>query len=474
MHKDTGRAEEAEKAFRTALALQEKLVAENSGVPEYRQHLATSHNSLGAVLLNQGKKGMAETEFRIALGLREELANEFPAVPEYRQVLAHSHNNLGTLLWKMGKSRDGEKALRAALGLQEKLVADHPAVADYREDLGRSQLNLGSLFSESGKPAEAEAAMRAGLALFEKLTAEFPGVPGYRHSFGMGLYSLGVLFTRSAKMADAVTAFRQAAAHLDRLTTDYPAMPQYLLDAAKNHMNLAIALVPLGKTGEAEAPAQAAIKLGEKLAAESLPPPEALVVLGSSYNIAGMLRVMNNKPAESIDWFGKGIAVLTPVVAKDPLFPKARQALFVGHAFRAQSLADLGRHGEALPDWDKAVDLAPPTDRNSIRAVRVKSRIRADKVDEAVAEVAELAKFEGIPAGILYDFAAVYALASAKDKAKTDDYGQRAVALLRQAVQGGFKDVTRLKKDPDLDALRPREDFQMLLTELDKGKHPGP
>jgi hypothetical protein len=43
--------------------------------------------------------------------------------------------------------------------------------------------------------------------------------------------------------------------------------------------------------------------------------------------------------------------------------------------------------------------------------------------------------------------------------------------LLRDAVRKGYRDVVHLKKDTDLDSLRQREDFQMLVVELEgKGK----
>ena len=46
-------------------------------------------------------------------------------------------------------------------------------------------------------------------------------------------------------------------------------------------------------------------------------------------------------------------------------------------------------------------------------------------------------------------------------------YAARAVALLKQAVEKGYKDVAQLKKDADLDALRNRADFKALLNELE-------
>ena len=50
-------------------------------------------------------------------------------------------------------------------------------------------------------------------------------------------------------------------------------------------------------------------------------------------------------------------------------------------------------------------------------------------------------------------------------------YGDAAMKLLRDAVSKGYKDVAHMKKDTDLDPLRPRDDFQKLIAELEgKGK----
>ena len=73
-------------------------------------------------------------------------------------------------------------------------------------------------------------------------------------------------------------------------------------------------------------------------------------------------------------------------------------------------------------------------------------------------------------AGQWYDFACVYAVASAKIADKKQEYADRAMELLRQAVKAGYKDAAHMAKDPDLDPLRDREDFQKLLAELQAGK----
>jgi hypothetical protein len=66
---------------------------------------------------------------------------------------------------------------------------------------------------------------------------------------------------------------------------------------------------------------------------------------------------------------------------------------------------------------------------------------------------------------VVYNSACVYALAHAKTK--HDKHAVRAIELLRQAVGKGYRDVAHLRKDADLDSLRPRDDFRQFIAELE-------
>jgi hypothetical protein len=110
--------------------------------------------------------------------------------------------------------------------------------------------------------------------------------------------------------------------------------------------------------------------------------------------------------------------------------------------------------------------------------------VRAGNHAKAVAEVNSLIAAEEAAAIALYDFACVYALASAavKDAKNPDadaprlagEYAARGVELLRQAVAKGYKDIDHLKKDDDLKALHEREDYKKLLESLDKKEKSNP
>jgi hypothetical protein len=56
---------------------------------------------------------------------------------------------------------------------------------------------------------------------------------------------------------------------------------------------------------------------------------------------------------------------------------------------------------------------------------------------------------------------------SAQEQAERRRIAGQAVAALQRAVSLGYKDGDRLRKDPELELLRPRDDFRKLLEQLE-------
>jgi hypothetical protein len=81
------------------------------------------------------------------------------------------------------------------------------------------------------------------------------------------------------------------------------------------------------------------------------------------------------------------------------------------------------------------------------------------------------------PAGC-YDSACYRAVTAAvlraggkpSEATQADTEADRAMAWLKKAVAAGYKDVTRLNQDKELDSLRDRADFRKLVAELEAGK----
>jgi serine/threonine protein kinase/Flp pilus assembly protein TadD len=468
---DLGKRDEAEAACRQALGIREKLAADFPNVPEYRRELASSHGNLGILLEGMGKRPEAEAACRKALAIQEKLAAEFPSVPLYRQELAKSHSNLAPLLFGLGKRTEAETACRKALAIQEKLAADFPNVPEYRQDLAGSHINLGALLAGMGKRTEAEAAYGRALAVQEKLAADLPDVPEYRQKLAVSHNGLGALLAGVGKRTEAETAYRKALAIREKLVAEFAAVPQYRQDLAITYSNLGILLEDLGKRKEAEAAYRSEQVILEKLAADFPAVPRYRIDLGGSQcNLASLLRE-SNQLEQALPSYAKAIATLEDVLRQAKVDVRAQGLLRDAHWGRAQALDSLERHTEAATHWDKAVELSPITQRASMRLHRATSRVRTGLVDEGIQEAEELAKISH-PV-ILYNATCVLALAAdRKDETgaslSKEECAKRAIALLQQAVDKGYKDAEHMKNDHGLKVLREREDFKKLLAELEK------
>jgi tetratricopeptide (TPR) repeat protein len=364
-------------------------------------------------------------------------------------------------------SDEQKRFLRQVLTYYQELAGEHADDEASRFRTAQAAGRVGLIEYSLGRKAEGEIAFRQALSLYEKLAADFPAVPQYRLELAASHYNLGNLLADLGKREEAQEQYRQALALREKLAADFPAMPQYRQELATSHNNLGLLLAGLGKRPEAEEQYRRALALKEKLAADFPAAPEYQVDLGGAYCNFGNLIRAGGQPGKSLEWFAKAIRVLTAVYDQDRQVVEAKQFLRNSHANRAMAYDALHQYAEAVQDWDRVVEFSPPQEQPSWRARRAASRLQAGQAAEAVAEVAELTKMGTWNAGQWYDFACVYALASGKVADKKQEYADRAMQLLHQAVKAGWKDAAHMKKDTDLDSLRQREDFKKLMQALE-------
>ncbi|MGL4553223.1 MAG: hypothetical protein ACRC33_18820, partial [Gemmataceae bacterium] len=253
---------------------------------------------------------------------------------------------------------------------------------------------------------------------------------------------------------------------------EFPSMPVYRSDLLACRRDFGKVLGYLERTSAAADQFTQAIALGEKLIADH---PAVLPYrheVGLTYHYYADLLLDGPAPADSLAWYDKAVLTLKASYEQDPKVHLTRTALTKAYEHRAQALHQSKRYADALPDWDRCLELCAPEMRAVHRSQRADSQLRSGAVAEAIDEVNELATVESKNPGHWFNFARLYALASVKVPGKQAEYADRAVELLKKAVALGFKAPARLAKDADLAPLRGRDDFKMLLAEL--GRKPPP
>ena len=262
--KDLGLLERAFKPLQQALEIRRRTLGDD------HPDTLVSINSLGMLLMNQGKYDEAEPLIREALeARRRRLGDEHPRT-------LTSINNLGGLLMEQGKFAEAEPLLCEVLENRRRTLGDeHPRTLT-------SINNLGSLLMDQGKYDEAEPLYRETVEASRRtLGDEHPetltsinnlgallmdqgnydeteplyreSLEGQRRTLGdehpntlTSIHNLGVLFKFQGKYDDAGTFYREALEGRRRTLGDEH--PNTLISIN----NLALLLMDQGKYDEAE------------------------------------------------------------------------------------------------------------------------------------------------------------------------------------------------------------------------------
>jgi tetratricopeptide (TPR) repeat protein len=160
--------------------------------------MANTHNWLGNLLKDTGRAKEAEAAYRDALSIQGRLAADFPTITPYRQELSYSYHNLGELLRSTGRAKEAEATYRDALSIQERLVADFPIVPNYKAELANTMNGLAQLFRDRKDSPSARQLLEQARPYIRAALDADPRYTFYRavlrdncQSFGATLLDLG-------------------------------------------------------------------------------------------------------------------------------------------------------------------------------------------------------------------------------------------------------------------------------------------
>ena len=124
---------------------------------------------------------------------------------------------------------------------------------------------------------------------------------------------------------------------------------------------------------------------------------------------------------------------------------------------RALAHARLGHKDEALADLAQ-FQKGDSTESSRLYLAVVVAAELGEGTDQAFEKLEAALQKQPQDAGLHYDAACAYALASQplakKDPTKGRDRAERAIHLLRTAIQNGYADYRHMQQDADLDPLR--------------------
>jgi serine/threonine-protein kinase len=330
------------------------------------------------------------------------------------------------------------EALQLCEGLLKERVND-PAV---RRQTGRVYGSLGDAWRERGSIQKAEEAYDQALALQKKLVEESAGEPAYRNDLIITQSNRAKLLQARQRFAEAEEIYRQIIPLQDQLAAEFPNEPDYLSEAARYRFELGNLLEESRNARQAERFYREALAKVEKLAAKHPDRPDYQAEQGQAATSLALF-LNDSQPDEAHRLLEESLKAHQQA---HRLVPNSKEY----HRRLQDCYHDLE---DFLRQHHKHQELAQLAERQ-----------RQDFADNpqdtfrAAGYLAEAAELVQETRGL-----------TAKQRAKrVDDYGKQAVALLDKALKEGYSNREQLEKDPTLNPLRERPDFQKLLADLDK------
>ena len=235
----TGKADQAEREYRSGIELRREIAERSAGLAEDRLYLARAQVWFAEFLYERVRLEAAREVFRLAGDLLERLVTEFPAEPRYKGFLAACLCGAGGAELSQRNFLKARGLFEQAAVYEDAAVESDPRNMNDRARVLEIQTHLSIAVVQLGNAKDAEPIMRKCIALGEALVADFPLVPLFREMAADCYNNLAtMLLSRGAAGRDeSLRAFKGAETMLVSLTTDYPDVPSYRAKLGKLLIN---------------------------------------------------------------------------------------------------------------------------------------------------------------------------------------------------------------------------------------------
>jgi tetratricopeptide (TPR) repeat protein/tRNA A-37 threonylcarbamoyl transferase component Bud32 len=318
-------------------------------------------------------------------------------------------------------------------------TASRAVRAEGRWRVGNMRYSLGEL-------KEAEKDYDEALSIYQQLAADFPARPDFRQGLAKCFHNRGVLLWHTGRPQEAEKDWNAALSIQKQLAAEFPSRPEFRQDLAWSHNGRGLLLSNTGRLQEAEKDYDQALSIQKQLVGDFPNQPDLRNELaGTCVNLARLHRQHGNWAAAT-RLLLEGRPHHLAALKANPRHPTYRE-------FYRKHLAALTSVHAGLLEQEDAV-----------RTAETCRDLGWDAPEDAYYAACGLSLCVG---GV-----AKHDKLDAKQRqAAAQFYADAAMKLLREAVSKGYKEVRLIKRDPDLDPLRQREDFQKLVAELEgKGK----
>jgi serine/threonine-protein kinase len=395
-----------------------------------------------AALLREPRlEGLRARLLQTALGFYQELQSslEDDAAPGSRLQLSEAYARVGQVTWELGRQEEALATHQRALTLVEQMAAVAPADAEVRSALARCHTRIGFTFRTMARPTEALRAYEQAREIQESLARDHPEIGPYREVLSWTLSNLGLIEQDLGRTAEAIQLHRQALEIHEGLVRDKPRNAPYRNDLGWCWRYLSQAQASAGDLVAALRAAERAVGLYEELIREDRRVEEFRWRLARSLDEIGRIGSLSGRSAYAAEALERAAGIHEALARDNPGFYGVD--IVRNRLYAACQRVAAGRPADATACLRRAEDELK-------QSPQVWARM------------------------LLHDLACSHILWSAAGRegaigpAEREARTLRAIAVLRRSLLAGHADLMQVRRDPVLDPLRRRRDFEEMILDL--------
>jgi serine/threonine protein kinase len=407
-----------------------------------RRAVARAYEEVGDLVYTIGSHTEALQAHQHALDVRRAIAAEDQADDDTKVEVGRSLIAIGWLLCRSGHDGQALASFAEARMILSEVTGPGTARDEAEHEMARGYWCMGMALLQGGGAHEALAAFEQGISIEEALLAARPDRLDSRRILSWCYLDAGNVLVKEGRYTEGLRAYEHSRQIKQKLADDHPDVDEFRRDVAIDEGNIAIALREMERYQDALEGFRKAQGILQGLAAKY--PAHSPLQANFAYSLienGDMFRLAGDR-AEAEKFYRRAIEGFRALIAKNSTATEYRERLI-------QALRGLG-----------ATQLA---DHRFAEAVAT--------LHDAVAIDEDLKTQYDEP---LYSLAGCHALlgeaARAPGSGLSAEDGQveldRAMDTLKKAVAAGYRSATWMRRDPILDSLKGRPDFQLLVMDL--------
>jgi serine/threonine-protein kinase len=488
---EIGSQSEALAAFERVLAIRRALATDAEAGPSDLADLADVLGRIARLQFRTGKSAVALATMEEERDVRQRLVKQSPKDWVALKNLAHNLNNIGIVQHNTGRLADAGKSYEQSLKMREQLCAARPDDLDLRQGMARTINSLCVYNHDIGRVEESLALSRRAREIRQGIARARPDHTATQIDLGIACNNLGALSFETGRTDEARDVYSKARGIYEKVIKANPNVSAYREYLGDNCRNLANSLLKLGRTDEAREALDGSLDAYTILARDNPKVPRYQIGLARVGYVRGKQLAVAGHRKEAIAVMERDLSRLEVVLKANPELLEGKVDRSELTTALAGLLRDSGRTAEARKVYMKARDTLADlvktrpdsaSDRFELARVLLEiaklepARGAGNQADMVASLRSGISLVEKKPAGplSLYERARGHALlsavygrtASASKPAEARAEAELAVTLLRQAVETGYHDRVAMNTDEELEPLRGRPDFQLLLMDL--------